>query len=451
MARKATGIYQRGKTWWITYMGIDGQQQWESTGSKLKADADYLLACRKKDIAEGLIPVTSNRKKFKTTFNDLAEKYLEYCKPQRDFKGKASRIATLTRTFGQMKMVDITLETLEAYQSSRQTEHRQPRKEGGKAGALIKVATVNRELTVLKNMYTKAEQWGLIPASSLNVIRKLKLAKLNNSRLRFMSIPESRLLVKSCELGLREIVTFAINTGCRRSEIFSLAWEHVDLKHGFIRIAESKNGESRDIPVNETLVVILKNIVLRRESPYVFVNPATGTRYQESDRGLREIATFAINVGCSRSEIFSLTWEQVDLQRGFIRIAESKNGKLRTIRIKESLVELLEKIELYRKAAYVFVNPETGTRYKDVKKSFATACQKASIMDFHFHDLRHTFASHLVMAGVDLTTVSRLMGHKTLAMTLRYAHLAPDHLKRAVDMLTWEEQPKPEEQAAVNA
>jgi site-specific recombinase XerD len=60
---------------------------------------------------------------------------------------------------------------------------------------------------------------------------------------------------------------------------------------------------------------------------------------------------------------------------------------------------------------------------------------KKGITDFHFHDLRHTFASHLVMAGVDITTVSKLLGHKSLTMTLRYSHLAPNHLQNAVNML----------------
>jgi site-specific recombinase XerD len=84
---------------------------------------------------------------------------------------------------------------------------------------------------------------------------------------------------------------------------------------------------------------------------------------------------------------------------------------------------------------YVFYDHATGKPYQDVKRSFKTALKNAGIRDFHFHDLRHTFASHLVMAGVDLTTVSRLLGHKSLTMTLRYAHLAPSHMVKAVDLL----------------
>jgi len=74
-----------------------------------------------------------------------------------------------------------------------------------------------------------------------------------------------------------------------------------------------------------------------------------------------------------------------------------------------------------------------GKPLTDIRLSFKAACRKAGIEDFRFHDLRHTFASHLVMNGVDLTTVKELLGHKTLAMTLRYSHLSQGHKKRAVE------------------
>ena len=78
---------------------------------------------------------------------------------------------------------------------------------------------------------------------------------------------------------------------------------------------------------------------------------------------------------------------------------------------------------------------KNGERYGNVRKAFEGAKRRAGIVGFRFHDLRHTFASHLVMAGVDLRTVQELLGHKSYEMTLRYAHLSPDHKKAALDTL----------------
>ena len=85
-------------------------------------------------------------------------------------------------------------------------------------------------------------------------------------------------------------------------------------------------------------------------------------------------------------------------------------------------------------SSYLFRNCH-GEPYRSIRTGFEHAVQRAGIKDFHFHDLRHTFASRLVMAGVDIRTVQELMGHKTIAMTLRYSHLSPDHKRRAIEAL----------------
>lgn len=124
----------------------------------------------------------------------------------------------------------------------------------------------------------------------------------------------------------------------------------------------------------------------------------------------------------------------IDLTHGFILLEHTKSGDRREIPINQTLREILQTIVRRVNSPYIFTDAK-GRRFQDVKRAFQSACRRAGIKNFTFHDLRHTFASHLIMAGVDLPTVKELLGHKSLTMTLRYAHLSPGHKVKAVAIL----------------
>jgi len=150
---------------------------------------------------------------------------------------------------------------------------------------------------------------------------------------------------------------------------------------------------------------------------------------------IKPIVIIAINTGMRRGEIMGLKWRDIDFKRGIIHLYNTKNGEKREIPANENVINTLIAVRKHPQSELVFVK-DNGEPYGDFKKSFFTACQKSGIKDFHFHDLRHTFASHLVMSGVDLNTVRELLGHKSLAMTLRYSHLSQSFKKQAVEGLT---------------
>jgi integrase len=149
---------------------------------------------------------------------------------------------------------------------------------------------------------------------------------------------------------------------------------------------------------------------------------------------LRPIMETAIFTGMRRGELLGLKWEQI--RNGQIYLTKTKSGKPRQIPVSDRLAEVLREVRQANQLKFEFVFCDSkGRRFQDVNSSFAAAKRRAGIEDFRFHDLRHTFASRLVMRGASLKTVQELLGHADLTMTMRYAHLSQEHLRDSVNLL----------------
>jgi len=138
------------------------------------------------------------------------------------------------------------------------------------------------------------------------------------------------------------------------------------------------------------------------------------------------LVVFSLSTGCRQMEALKLEWEQVDIDRGLIHILKSKNGEPRTVPITGHALDLLN--NLPRTSKFVFPN-KLGSYYRDIDFHWKKVLRDAGITNFRWHDLRHTAASYLSMSGVDLPTIGRILGHKSLSSTMRYVHLNVDHLR----------------------
>lgn len=147
---------------------------------------------------------------------------------------------------------------------------------------------------------------------------------------------------------------------------------------------------------------------------------------------LKPVVILALYTGMRRGEILNLKWNDIDIKMGIIYILQTKNNELREVPMCDIIKRTLMGIAKHPDSPYIFCK-KNGKPYGNLTKSFLQALRKSDIISFRFHDLRHTFASHLVMGGVDLNTVRELLGHKSLKMTLRYSHLSRDHKKRAIE------------------
>jgi len=137
--------------------------------------------------------------------------------------------------------------------------------------------------------------------------------------------------------------------------------------------------------------------------------------------------------GQRRGDVMSMRWQDVDIVNRRWRIPRPKSGVSHTIPLNDGAVAILERQRSFRHVGndHVFPGQKEGSPIRTVQQAWDRAKQRIGLVDFHLHDLRHTFASHAIAKQVDLYTLSKLLGHSDARMTQRYSHLADDALSRA--------------------
>jgi len=153
---------------------------------------------------------------------------------------------------------------------------------------------------------------------------------------------------------------------------------------------------------------------------------------------LRPVIITALSTGMRLNEILNLTWDRVHISNvidPYIELMITKNNKKRFIPLNEVMLTLLKDLKHTRNGSeYVFLN-SLGEKYHHITHVFQSTLTKAKITNFRFHDLRHTFASHFIMNSGDLMTLKEILGHSTLKMVERYAHLAASHKRKQINNL----------------
>src|SRR5262249_55801997 len=150
---------------------------------------------------------------------------------------------------------------------------------------------------------------------------------------------------------------------------------------------------------------------------------------RESDsQYLYTIVALALATGARKMELLSLTWQDVDLKRGVMTLHETKNGEHRTLPLTGHALALMrEHASIQCKETSLVFPSQNGKAARDIRTAWRHAVKRAGIENFRYHDLRHTFASYLAMNGASLLEIAEALGHKTLSMVKRYAHLSEAH------------------------
>jgi integrase len=247
------------------------------------------------------------------------------------------------------------------------------------------VSTINRRISILKSALSKAAEWEVISVSPLAGTKRLKTD--DTGHVRYLDDVE--------ESALREALS-----------------------------ARQDHQRAERASYNKWL-----------KQRHMEALPELYGRFTDY---LMPIVLLAMNTGMRRGELFKLCWADVNL-KGKLLTVKGSGAKSKTTRHIPLNDEAFNTLVTWRNeqppSELVFPNTDTGERFTHIRRSWTKVIKDSGIEKFRFHDLRHHFASMLVMAGVDLNTVRELMGHASIEMTLRYAHLAPEHKAAAVAKL----------------
>ena len=258
------GLYKRNKVWWMR-LTYQGQHIRRSSGTTDRRLAEAILAKTKIKIVEGHFFDTLEERD--RTFAEMMERYLKersILKAPKSHQRDEQALNHLLPPFGGKTLVEVTPKLLAAYKAQRRLEGAAP-------------ATINKELQVVRHAFNLGmREWEWCRE---NPMHKVSMEPVYNQVDRWLTPGEEERLLAATPDWLREINTFALNTGMRQGEILSLQWQDVDFARGTLVVMKSKNRERRTIPLNSTVFAVLaaKQAACGRKDGPVFTT-STGTR-----------------------------------------------------------------------------------------------------------------------------------------------------------------------------
>jgi integrase len=152
-----------------------------------------------------------------------------------------------------------------------------------------------------------------------------------------------------------------------------------------------------------------------------------------SNLQLKHIVGLLLLTGARKSELFNAEWRHIDLEKRSWKLTMTKNGRGRHVPLSKPAVDIIKQLPKFDDCPYLLPNPRTRKPYTDIKRAWQEARTLAGLDDLHLHDLRHSAASFMINAGIDLYTVGKMIGHVSVASTTRYSHLANDTLMAAAE------------------